>query len=164
MRLSLTSLWLALLWFANCAFASSLHVNAPQSSTAVMIDGKLSTEEWKDAARIEVPAIANLYFKQVDGFVYISVEYTGSPSGIVDLYLHPETDIFMTCMLPPSSASVNCKTAAGRIGPGGTIALGWLMSRVWIRGKSERFSPSPFANIRSAVRNFLGSIGGCASS
>ena len=54
-----------------------------------MIDGKLSPEEWKDAARIEVPAIANLYFKQVDGFVYISVEYTGSPSGIVDLYLAP---------------------------------------------------------------------------
>ena len=54
-----------------------------------MIDGKVSPDEWSDAARIEVPGVANLYFKQTDRFVYIAVQYTAPPSGIVDLYLSP---------------------------------------------------------------------------
>lgn len=54
-----------------------------------MIDGLLSNGEWNKAARVEVPGIARLYFQRSTEFVYIAVEYTHSPSGIVDLYLSP---------------------------------------------------------------------------
>jgi hypothetical protein len=89
MRPSAIQLCFALLSFTNSAFAANLQVSAPQSSTIVMIDGKLSPDEWKDAARIEVPEVGDLYFKQAGGFVYVAVKYRRAPSGIVDLYLSP---------------------------------------------------------------------------
>jgi hypothetical protein len=54
-----------------------------------MIDGVLSKDEWQNAKRVEVPGVATLYFQQPTEFVYIAVEYTKQPSGIVDLYLSP---------------------------------------------------------------------------
>jgi hypothetical protein len=71
------------------AVAAETHVTAPHSSTVVMVDGKLSPDEWRDAAKVEVPGVANLYFKQAAGFVFLAVEYTQAESGIVDLYLSP---------------------------------------------------------------------------
>jgi hypothetical protein len=88
MRSQLQRIFVVLV-FITCAFAEKVQVRAPRSSTIVMVDGKLSATEWKDAARVEVPEVATLYFKQAGGFVYIAVEYIKSPSGIVDLYLSP---------------------------------------------------------------------------
>lgn len=80
---------LPLLSILLTATASDLRVRVPHSASAVMIDGVLSTNEWQNAARVEVPGVANLYFQQSTEFVYIAVEYTSGPSGIVDLYLSP---------------------------------------------------------------------------
>jgi len=79
----------ALLCLASFAFAAEQQVRVPHSSTVVMVDGKLSLDEWKDAAKVEVPRVVDIYFKQAAGFVYIAVAYTKFPSGIVDLYLAP---------------------------------------------------------------------------
>ena len=88
MRFYFVSLSVCLLLLWNTAHAQ-LHVTVPRSRAAVMIDGKLSDAEGKDAARVAVPNTANLYIKQAAGFVYFAVEFTGMPSGIVDLYLSP---------------------------------------------------------------------------
>jgi hypothetical protein len=68
---------------------SDFCVLVPHTSSAVMIDGALSKDEWKNAKCIEIPTVANLYFQQSDDFVYFAIEYTNSPSGITDLYISP---------------------------------------------------------------------------
>ena len=80
---------LSLLLFALSSIASESHIHVPHTPSAVMIDGVLSKGEWQKAARVDVPGIAELYFQRSPEFVYIAVEYTHAPSGIVDLYLSP---------------------------------------------------------------------------
>ncbi len=84
---------LTLALFSSILWASrptpDLYVVVPHTACEVMIDGVLSTDEWQDAKRVEVPDVATLYFQQSAGSVYIAVEYTKQPSGIVDLYLSP---------------------------------------------------------------------------
>lgn len=62
-------------------------VHVPATSAAVMIDGEFSPGEWTRAANVEVEGAGRIYFQRSGDFVYIAVEYTRSPSGIVDLYL-----------------------------------------------------------------------------
>lgn len=81
---------LAFLCIAIGGVAAEPALRVPRTATVPMIDGKLSVGEWSKAAQIEVPGIARLYFKQAAGFVYIAVEFTSAPSGIVDLYLAPD--------------------------------------------------------------------------
>ncbi len=81
------TLFSSILWAATAS--PEFHILVPHAASAVMIDGVLSKEEWQDAKRVEVPDVATLYFQQSDEFVYIAVEYTKPPSGIVDLYLSP---------------------------------------------------------------------------
>jgi hypothetical protein len=71
------------------AAASDLRVVVPHTACAVMIDGVLSKDEWQNAKHVEIPGVAILYFQQSDESVYIAIQYTNSPSGIVDLYLSP---------------------------------------------------------------------------
>jgi len=80
---------LTILFVLHVAAASNLHVRAPYTLAPVMIDGVLTTEEWRDAALIEVPGVAHVYIQRSAEFVYIAFEYTHSPSGMVDLYLSP---------------------------------------------------------------------------
>jgi hypothetical protein len=75
--------------------SDTLHIRVPQTSSAVMIDGVFSEGEWQHAASVDVPGIARLYFQRSADFVYIAVQYTKSPSGMVDLYVSPrEGEIF----------------------------------------------------------------------
>lgn len=80
---------LTLVLFVLQAGHKDRNIKAPQNSPAMMIDGVLSEGEWQNAAQVEVPNTADLYFQQSPEFVYIAVKYTKSPSGIVDLYLSP---------------------------------------------------------------------------
>jgi hypothetical protein len=89
MRFSLVQLMALTLWMSTAAVAAEPRVTAPHSGTVVMVDGKLSPDEWRGATNVKVPGVANLYFKQAAGFVYLAVEYTRAESGIVDLYLSP---------------------------------------------------------------------------
>jgi len=82
-------LLLLLLFILSDATASDLRILVLHVASAVMIDGVLSKNEWQSAKRVEVPGVATLYFQQSDECVYIAVEYTSSPSGIVDLYVSP---------------------------------------------------------------------------
>src|SRR5215510_6495165 len=78
---------LSVLLFALSSTASESHIRVPDTLSVVMIDGVLSKAEWQRAARVEVPGIAELYFQRSHEFVYLAVEYTHAPSGIVDLYV-----------------------------------------------------------------------------
>src|ERR1700732_4283512 len=80
---------LLLLSVLSDATASDLRIQVPHTASAVMVDGVLSKDEWQNAKRIDVPGVATLYFQESPECVYIAVEYTNSPSGIVDLYLSP---------------------------------------------------------------------------
>jgi hypothetical protein len=78
-----------LLFLFQAATPTDLHIRVPQTSSAVMIDGVFSQGEWQNAILVDIPGTAKLYFQRSGDFVYIAVEYTNSPSGIVDLYLSP---------------------------------------------------------------------------
>src|SRR5260370_17183591 len=90
-RLRRVPLLLLLLFILSDATASDLRILVLHVASAVMIDGVLSKNEWQSAKRVEVPGVATLYFQQSDECVYIAVEYTNSPSSIIDLYLSPPT-------------------------------------------------------------------------
>lgn len=84
-----------LLWVSQAGGPKDLHIRVPQTSSAVMIDGVFSEGEWQHAVSVNVPGTARLYFQRSADFVYIAVQYTNSPSGIVDLYLSPrEGEVF----------------------------------------------------------------------
>jgi hypothetical protein len=72
------------------AASDELRVRAPLTTSAIMIDGEFSNEEWKSAVKVDVPGGSQLYFQQPSDFVYIAVEYTHAVSGIVDLYVSPK--------------------------------------------------------------------------
>ena len=78
-----------LLVVLQAAKSTDLRIRVPQASCSVMIDGVFSKGEWETAARIAVPPAAQISFQRSAEFVYIAVQYTNSPSGIVDLYLSP---------------------------------------------------------------------------
>ena len=86
---------LLLVWVSHPAGPNNLHIRVPQTSSVVMIDGVLSEGEWQHAVSVDVPDTARLYFQRSADFVYVAVQYTNSPSGIVDLYLSPrEGEVF----------------------------------------------------------------------
>jgi len=54
-----------------------------------------SEGEWQRAVSVDVPGTAKLYFQRSADFVFISVQYTSRPSGIVDLHVSPrEGEVF----------------------------------------------------------------------
>ena len=65
------------------------HFIAVPRGRAVMVDGKISSSEWTDAKRIDLPHGAQLYFKQTEGYVYLCTQLAAGDSGFVDLYLSP---------------------------------------------------------------------------
>jgi len=96
----------SILWVATAS--SDFRIRVPHTASAVMIDGVLSKDEWQNAERVEVRGIATLYFQRSAEFVYIAVEYTEQPSGIVDLYLSPaEGEIY------DLHASANIRSGVG---------------------------------------------------
>jgi hypothetical protein len=56
-----------------------------------LIAGRFSPGEWLSSSRIDVADVAKLYFQQSADFVFIAIQYTNAPTGIVDLYLSPRS-------------------------------------------------------------------------
>lgn len=84
-----------LAWVPQAVGPNDLQIRVPLTSSAVMIDGVFSEGEWRHAVSVDVPDTARLYFQRSGDFVYIAVQYTSSPSGIVDLYVSPrEGEVF----------------------------------------------------------------------
>jgi hypothetical protein len=67
----------------------AVRVTVPRTSPAIMVDGVFSSGEWNSAAKVELPQVANIYFQTSAEFVYIAIEFTRSPSGMVDLFVSP---------------------------------------------------------------------------
>jgi hypothetical protein len=67
----------------------AVRVTVPRTNPAIMVDGVFSSGEWNSAAKVELPQVANIYFQTSAEFVYIAVEFTRSPSGMVDLFVSP---------------------------------------------------------------------------
>lgn len=133
---------LLLIWMLGAAPAD-LRVHVPRTSSAVLIDGNFSPGEWDKAASLEVPNTARLYFQQSADFVYIAIQYTNAPSGIVDLYLsQAEGEIFDL----HASAKLGERQLHGNAFPEWT----WWNNRDWIANPSHvdsfekrTFLPSP---------------------
>ena len=89
-----------------------------------MIDGVFSQGEWQNAICVDVPGTAKLYFQRSVDFVYIAVQYTNSPSGIVDLYLSPREGEVYDLHASANLAYSNFLAIRSLIGVGGTIAIG----------------------------------------
>lgn len=53
----------------------------------VLLDGRLGTDEWKDAAQLPLGDVARVYVKESDGFIWLAVEFLAAPTGTLDLYL-----------------------------------------------------------------------------
>jgi hypothetical protein len=115
---------------AGGCFAAEMSVVVPQSPQVAMIDGKLSSREWEDAARIEVPGVARVYLKQAGGYVFLAVEYTAAPSGIVDLYLFPGDGQIYDLH---ASAKLGERTLHGQTWPEWT----WWTNRDWVANVSR---------------------------
>jgi hypothetical protein len=77
-----------------CLILPTLTASGPDSVAVpqgrpVMVDGKISSGEWDDAKRIDMPDGARLHFKQGDTYIYLCIELARGDSGFVDLYLSP---------------------------------------------------------------------------
>jgi hypothetical protein len=64
------------------------HLTVPHGRS-VMIDGKISGNEWADAAHVELGAGGRLFFKTSGQYVYLAIRLPSNRSGFVDLYLAP---------------------------------------------------------------------------
>ena len=86
----LTLRCLTMLLIVQSVASATPHILVPRTTAAIMIDGTFSVGEWDQAAQVDIPGRAKLYFQRSADFLYIAVRYTKSPSGMVDLYLSPE--------------------------------------------------------------------------
>jgi hypothetical protein len=113
----------------------------------MMIDGSLSPGEWTDSRQIDLPGVGSLRVQQVGDFVYIAVEYSSAPSGIVDLYLSPkEGEIYDL----HASAKLGERQLRGNSFP----EWSWWNNRDWIANISR---PDSFENrtfLPTPVREF----------
>ncbi|MEW6732456.1 MAG: hypothetical protein AB1489_14095 [Acidobacteriota bacterium] len=55
----------------------------------IMLDGKFSQDEWKDALEKPISDNVKLYFKQSDEYLLICVRMPTRITGVVDLYVSP---------------------------------------------------------------------------
>lgn len=83
------SLIFVLIMFWVSVAAAQHTIRVPTSNRTVMIDGKLSPNEWSDAARFRLGNLADVYVKQSRGFVWLAVERLNGNDFALDLYIQP---------------------------------------------------------------------------
>src|SRR5215510_13341489 len=143
---------LSVLLFALSSTASESHIRVPDTLSVVMIDGVLSKAEWQRAARVEVPGIAELYFQRSHEFVYLAVEYTHAPSGIVDLYVSPAQGEIYNLHASAKLGERQMRDGTFPEWIGGTIITGLRMYLAWTHSKSARFCLRQSVNFRFGWR------------
>jgi hypothetical protein len=77
----------ALLLLAGAPAISGQTIRVPRGKP-VIIDGKITADEWKDSASSELPGLATLYVKRSKKYVWLALKLK-SNDGILDLYLSP---------------------------------------------------------------------------
>ena len=70
--------------------ATSQTIKVPQGQS-ILVDGKISTAEWADAAKIELGGGAQLLAKQNDDYVLLAVIFPTGNNGFVDLFIAPDS-------------------------------------------------------------------------
>jgi hypothetical protein len=70
--------------------ATSQTIKVPQGRS-ILVDGKISTAEWADAAKIELGGGAQLFVKQHDDYVLLAVIFPTGNNGFVDLFIAPDS-------------------------------------------------------------------------
>lgn len=143
-----------LLMLLQAVGPNDLHIRVPQTRSAVMIDGAFSKGEWQQAVSVDVPGTARLYFERSADFVYIAVQYTSSPSGIVDLYVSPrEGEVFDL----HASAKLGERQLRGHTFPDWT----WWNNRDWTANVSHvdsfqnrTFLPAPIREYQIRYSRF----------
>src|SRR5215510_6857022 len=70
--------------------ATSQTIKVPQGQS-ILVDGKISTSEWADAAKIELGGGAQLLAKQNDDYVLLAVIFPTGNNGFVDLFIAPDS-------------------------------------------------------------------------
>lgn len=84
-----STLFVVLLSSLHIFMIGAPRIHVPRTDPSIMIDGALSKGEWQHAARVDIPGTGRVYVQRSAEFVYIAVEYTRAPSGIVDLFVSP---------------------------------------------------------------------------
>jgi hypothetical protein len=80
---------LFLIWFVfiNISIAFAQDVIKVPSGKPVLIDGKCSLEEWKDAAQLSMPKDYRLFLKRTDDYVFVCITPPKESNLMADLYL-----------------------------------------------------------------------------
>ena len=122
-------------------------ITVPRGRT-VMIDGKISGDEWADAAHIDLNAGGRLFLKTDGQYVYFAVRLPSNRSGFVDLYLAPGDGKFYDLH---SSAKLGQRIFSGGAWPEWST---WWNNRGWVANVSrvESFDRKKFLD--ENVREF----------
>jgi hypothetical protein len=124
----------------------------------MMIDGRLSPGEWQDSRQIDVTGVGSLHIQQVGDFVYIAVQYTSAPSGMVDLYVSPrEGEIYDL----HASAKLGERQLRGNSFP----EWSWWNNRDWVANTSRvdsfenrTFLPTPIREFQIRRSRFASTV------
>jgi hypothetical protein len=76
---------LAALMFLITSHSSAQHITVPRG-TPVMVDGKISPGEWRDAKSV-ASGDSRIWVKQASGFVFIAVQFPADAHGFTDLMI-----------------------------------------------------------------------------
>lgn len=123
------------------------HITVPRGRT-VMIDGKISGDEWIDAGHVELGGSGHLFFKTAGQYVYFAVQLPNNRSGFVDLYLAPAGGKLYDLH---SSAKLGERALAGGHWPEWNS---WWNNRGWVANVSrvESFDEKKF--LPETIREF----------
>ena len=70
--------------------AETRHVIRVPKGRSILVDGKVSSSEWTDAAKTELGEGAQLLAKEHDDYVLLAVIFPKNSSGFVDLFIAPD--------------------------------------------------------------------------
>ena len=135
-------LLLALLATGSASVFAQSTLKAPRGNP-VLLDGKFSAEEWKDAAEVSAPSGIKFYFKQAGDYVLICVRYTKETLGAVDVYLAPAGKTLYTLH---ASAKLGERTLQGETWKEWTVDWPWWQISGWYASvlKSTNSRTNPF--------------------
>jgi hypothetical protein len=123
------------------------HITVPRGRM-VMIDGKISGDEWIDAGQVELGGSGLLFFKTAGQYVYFAVQLPNNRSGFVDLYLAPADGKLYDLH---SSAKLGQRVLSGGHWPEWNS---WWNNRGWVANVSrvESFDEKKF--LPETIREF----------
>jgi hypothetical protein len=75
------------IWIGAVPTVSQEKIVHVHTGKPVMLDGKIGLGEWDDSTEVRMSDGAGLYLKCGGEFVYVTVQFPTSRSGVTDLYI-----------------------------------------------------------------------------